>query len=146
MADAKIECDGLMDQAIPFAQKMLRKQGGFYPYAYVLHSSVKVALVGGYDGTEHPESQTIIDLLVGALLKDAEAGTIRAIALVYDVKVGALGTTEKSDAIALALEHRDGYSVVVYCPYVLSGGEVSMGESFAKRSQARVFAPPGTRH
>jgi hypothetical protein len=140
-ADGKAECEGLMNQAILFAQKMLRKQGGFYPYAYVLNSSGKVALVGGYDGKEHPESQAIIDLLIGAFQKDAQAGTIRATALVYDVKVVAPGTTVKSDAIAVALEHRDGYSVAVYFPYVLGAGEVTIGKSFAERSKARVFAP-----
>jgi hypothetical protein len=141
VSDAKTECEGLMNQAIPFAQKMLRQHGEFYPYGYVLKSSGKVALAGGYDGTEHPKSQTIIDLLVDAFQKDAQAGTIRATALVYDVRVMPPGATAKSDAIAVALDHRDGYSVVVFFPYVLSGGEVTIGTSFVERGESRVFPP-----
>jgi len=138
--DAKTDCEILMNEAIPFAKRMLREHGEFYPYGYVMSSSGEIALKAGYDGTEHPKSQTIIDLLIAGFKKDAAAGRVKATALVYDIRVIPPGAAEKSDAIAVALDHRDNYSVVVVLPYVLNNGEISVGTAFAQRRDPHIFA------
>jgi hypothetical protein len=139
--DAKADCEILMNEAIPFAKRMLREHGEFYPYGYVMKPSGEIALKAGYDGTEHPKSQVIIDLLTAGFKEDAAAGRVKATALVYDIRVIPPGASEKSDAIAIALDHRDNYSVVVILPYVLNHGEISVGTAFAQRRDSHVFAP-----
>jgi hypothetical protein len=51
VSDPKSESEALMNEAIPFAEKMLEKHGEFYPYGYVMKPSGEIALVAGYDGT-----------------------------------------------------------------------------------------------
>jgi hypothetical protein len=139
VTDAKTESETLMNEALPFAEKMLAKHGEFFPYGYVMKPSGEIALVAGYDGTDRPKSQVIIDLLVDGFKRDAAAGKVKATALVYDILVVPPGGTEKSDAIAVALDHRDNYSVVVISPYVLRGKEPAVGAPFAQKGESRIF-------
>jgi hypothetical protein len=137
--DPKADSEALMNEALPLAEKMLAQHGAFFPYGYVMKPSGEIALVGGYDGADRPKSQIIIDLLVAGFRKDAAAGTVKATALVYDILVVPPGATEKSDAIAVALDHREDYSVVVIFPYVLRGGQPAMGSPFAQKGESRIF-------
>jgi hypothetical protein len=140
VVDAKVESETLMNEAVPFAERMLRQHGEFYPYGYVMKPSGEIALVAGYDGTERPKSQAVIDLLLAGFKRDAAIGKIKATALVYDILVVPPGASEKSDAIAVALDHRDNYSVVVIFPYVLRNGDLAVGAPFAQKGESRIFA------
>jgi hypothetical protein len=140
VSDAKAESEALMNEAVPFAEKMLRQHGECYPHGYIMKPSGEIALVAGYDGTDRPKSQIIIDLLVAGFKRDAAVGKVKATALVYDILVAPPGASEKSDLIAVALDHRDNYSVVVIFPYVLRHGELTIGAPFAQKGESRIFA------
>jgi hypothetical protein len=142
--DAKAECEVLLNEAMPFAEKMLREHGEFYPYGYEMKPAGAIKLVAGYTGTDHPKSQLIIDLLVEGFKQDAVAKRIKATALVYDMLVVPPGASVKSNAIAVALDHRDNYSVIVIFPYVLDHGNLTVGAPFVEKGESRVFpmAPP----
>jgi hypothetical protein len=62
LLDAKEQFERLVSEAIPFAEKLLRKRKGFYPYAYVLRPNGETAVFAGDDGNERPKSQDIIDI------------------------------------------------------------------------------------
>src|SRR3546814_10352091 len=47
---------------------------------------------------------------------------------VYDARVQPPGTSSKSDAVAIELEHRAGYNVTVYFPYTIKNGAVRSEE------------------
>jgi hypothetical protein len=136
---AKSECESLLGNALPFAEQMLSEHGEFYPYGQALSSDGKVVAVAASDGSEHPPSRTIIDLLKRGFESGARDGTYKATALVYDVKVTLPTTGEKSDAIAVELDHIDEYSVVVFVPYSLEGGKPIYGEMFAQKGAGQVF-------
>jgi len=57
------------------------------------------------------------------------------------VKVILPSSGQKSDAIAVSLNHRDNYSVIVLFPYQLKNGKLSLGEIFAQKGEADVFPP-----
>jgi hypothetical protein len=99
----------------------------------------QIISVAGYDGREHPPSQEIIDLLTQALRKDAASKLIVAAAIVWDARVRLSSTAPQTDAIAVALDHRDSYSVIVYFPYTISGKKLSVGEPFAEAGHATIF-------
>lgn len=128
-----------MDAALPFAQRMLREEGAFLPYGAVLGSDGEIRDVSGYDGRECPPAPEIISLLKRAFVDGADSGDYRATALVYDVRVVLPTSGEKSDAIAVALDHRDHYSVVVLFPYQLVDGELALGDVFAQKGSADIF-------
>jgi hypothetical protein len=137
--DAKSECEVLLNEAMPLAERMLREHGEFYPYGYEMMTAGEVKQVVGYTGTDHPKSQTIIDLLIDGFKQDSAVHKIKATALVYDMLVVPPGASSKTDAIAVALDHRDNYSVIVIFPYVLAHGNLTVGEPFAQKGKSLVF-------
>ena len=144
MQESKTECEALLNEAMPLAEKMLREHGEFYPYGYEMTSAGVIKLTAGYTDTDRPKSAVIIDLLIEGFRQDAAAKKIKATALVYDMLVVPPGARAKSDAIAVALDHRDNYSVIVIFPYVLDHGNLTVGTPFAQKGESRIFrlTPP----
>jgi hypothetical protein len=94
----------------------------------------------GYDGREHPPSADIIQILKTNFRRSAQDREYRVTAIVYDVRVVLPQTGIKSDAIAVALDHTDNYSVVVFFPYQIAQSQLIFGETFAQKGDDGVFA------
>ena len=139
MTTPKAECENLMNSALPFAEQMLREHGEFFPYGAALKGNGEMASVAGYDGREKPPSNDIIRMLKQSFVQGAKSGDYKATALVYNVKVTLPSSHQKSDAIVVSLNHRENYSVVVFFPYQLRNGELTVGEVFAEKGEADVF-------
>ena len=60
----------------------------------------------------------------------------------YDVRAVLPDTGVKSDAVAIALDHRDNYSVVVMIPYTLQNRNVRFGSTFAQKGDDQKKPPP----
>ncbi len=140
MTTPKADCEHLIDATLPFAEKMLQMHGEFFPYGAALKTTGDIASVGGYDGREQPPSNEIISLLKELFVKGAKSGEYKATALVYDVRVVLPSTGEKSDAIAVSLNHRENYSVTAFFPYQLANGQVTFGDVFAQKGDGDVFS------
>jgi len=137
---AKADCEELMNAVLPFAEEMLGRHGEFFPFGGAMRPSGEIMSVAGYDGREHPPSLDIIRLIKEAFVQGATQQTYKATALVYDVRIALPGDGVKSDAIAVSLNHRDNYSVIVMFPYTLRGTEVLIGEAMAEAGEGDVFA------
>lgn len=60
--------------------------------------------------------------------------------MVYDVRIVPPGKAEKSDAVAVDLDHRDGMSVTMYFPYHIGADKkVVFGELFASKGADEIF-------
>jgi hypothetical protein len=139
---ARPDLDALFNTALPFAQQMLVERGAFYPFGATMKSDGKIDQVGAHTGEEFPESQELMDLLLGAYRAQALKGELRATALCFDVRTIPPGQTEKSDAICVRLEHVDGDVVDVLLPYCMdSDGNLTWGELFATHGAGTVFSP-----
>jgi hypothetical protein len=137
------DLDDLLNATLPFAQKMLVERGEFYPFGATMKADGKIDLTAGYTGVEFPESQELIDLLLGGYRAQAAKKELMATALCFDVRTIPPGETEKSDAICVRLEHLDGEAVDVLMPYQKDrDGNLTWGELFAARSPGGVFSPP----
>ena len=138
----RAELDALLDPMLEFAEKLLREHGEFYPFAVSLDQQGQMALVAGAAGGEHPESQTVIDLLVDGLRLDAGQGRIRASGICGDALFTG-SDLKKTDAIAMSLEHSLGEGAMVFRPY--SKGRIGgwkFGDLVAQQPPARrVFLP-----
>lgn len=139
MSSPKSECESLMNEALPFAEQMLSKQGEFFPYGQALSTAGKVVSVAAYDGREQPPSADLIHFLKHAFVQGAKSGEYKATALVYDVRVTLPSSGKKSDAIAVSLNHRDNYSVVVLFAYQIKDGKYVPGEVIAQKGENDVF-------
>jgi hypothetical protein len=135
------DLDTLLDPLLQIAQDMVRKRGEFFPFGNVMKTDGEVALIAGYSGSERPPSQELIDLMVDGMRSQAASGDIRAAGVCYDVRVRSEDGTP-TDAIAVALEHRAGDTVLVLMPYSkgrLTG--VRFGDLTAAPGEHRVFDP-----
>jgi hypothetical protein len=137
--DAKSECEQLMNSALPLAKQMLQEHGEFFPFGMALNSNGKVVAVAPYDQREHPTSEDFIRQLKHIFSAQAKAGEFRATALIYDATVQTPTNGVNTDAIAVALDHRDNYSVVVFVPYQLERNQLTLGEMFAQQGAGEVF-------
>lgn len=132
------ELDGMVDPLLDLAQDLLRKHGEFFPFGATLSTAGEMALNAGATGDEHPPSQEVIDVLAQGMRAEAEAGTIRAAAICYDIRFTPAGS-DQTDAIAISFEHRAGDRVLVVQPY--SKGRLT-GWRFGDLSAS---APPDSR-
>jgi len=137
---AKAEAQDLMNSALPFAENMLTERGTFFPYAQALGQDGKVVAIGANDGRDRPPAREVIELLKQGLRAGAKTGQYKATALIYDVRIALPSTGAKSDAIAVSLNHRDKYAVVVFFPYKLEGKQVVIGDAIAQEEENYVFA------
>ncbi len=143
MQGTKADCESLMNAVLPFAESTLLKHGEFFPFGGALTANGQIARVGVYDGREQPPSNDVILLLKQAFLQGAKCGEYKATALVYDVRVTLPSSDKKSDAIAVSLNHRDDYSVIIFFPYEIKEGRLQFGEVFAQKGEADIFEPRG---
>ncbi len=135
----KVDCEVLMNSVIPFAEQMLSSHGEFLPFGGAMRSSGELVSVAGYDGDERPQSSDVIRLIKEGFIEAARQGQFKATALVYDVRTVVPSTGNKSDAIAVSLNHRDSYSIVVIFPYKIDNGKLTVGDAFAQKGEADIF-------
>jgi hypothetical protein len=139
-AAQKKQLEMLIGAALPFAQQMLKAHGEYFPFGATMDAQGKISQVGADTGSEHPASADIIALLKGAYRKNGLEEKIIACALVYDVRTVPPGATEKSDAVAIDLNHRDGLSVTMYYPYRIEADKsVVFGTAFAAKGPSDIF-------
>ena len=139
VSDPKADCEVLMNSVVPFAEQMLSSHGEFLPFGGAMRPSGELVSVAGFDGEEHPQSSDVIRLIKEGFIGAARQGQYKATALVYDVRTTLPSTGDKSDAIAVSLNHRDSYSVVVIFPYRINDGKLTVGTAFAQKGEADIF-------
>ena len=139
MDNPKADCEALMNSVLSFAEQMLTTHGEFIPFGGAMRPDGQLVSISGDDGNEHPKSDDIIAIMKEGFVAAAHKGEFKATAIVYDVHVKLSSNEEMSDAIAVSLNHRDGYSVVVLFPYKIDAGELILGTAFAQKGEADIF-------
>lgn len=125
------------------ALRMLQKHREFFPFGGHMTADGAITFEGAYNGTEHPASNDLIELLRQAHRRDAVTQKLRACATIYDIRTIPPGRTEKQDASASAIDHVSGYSVVVVFPYSFdSSEELQVEFPFAVEGAHDIF--PGS--
>ncbi len=139
----KVDVEALMNDLLPFAQKMLREHREFLPFGAHMKPDGVIVWESAYDGREHPPPQDLIDLLRDAHQEQARSKSIKACATVYDIRTIPPGRVEEQDAIAVNLDHESGYSVVVIFPYSFrADGQLFVEPPFANKGDAAIFGEP----
>lgn len=140
MKSPQEECEDLMNSVLPFAKLMLRKEREFFPYGGAMTPDGQMIDVGADTGDEHPASKEVLAVLEKGFQDAAKTGKYKATAIVVDMLVVPPGKSAKQDAIAVRLDHRDGFSAIVFFPYVLgSDGALAVEAPFAVKGEQRIF-------
>ena len=130
----------LFNTVLSFAKLMLSEHGEFYPFGATMSLDGEITDVGAaVEGTHHPASQTLIELMTTQFQQLAATGQIRAAAICYDVRTVPPGETDKTDAVLCGLEHCSGESVDVFVPYKKAVSDFQYGEVFSSRRTATFF-------
>ena len=138
----RADLDPLLAEGIRAARFLLDKNGEFFPFGVVLAKDGTHKHVQGWTGEERPPSDDILKLLVAGFRSEAAVGSLRATALVADVRVARAAGERKTDAIRVTLEHEDGTAVECFLPYRKSWLKgITYGEVFASSAQRAVFPP-----
>jgi hypothetical protein len=137
------ELEEVLNALLPFAQRMLQEYGEFHPFGASMRSDGTISLIGAdVDGSEFPKSTDLIELMEAGLLKDAKSGKIKASGICMDVRVMEPDKSEKTDAIRVDLEHKEGQVVSVFLPYEKGPAQkVIYGKIFASSADRKIFIP-----
>ena len=137
------ELHRLVDDLLPFAEKMLRQHREFLPFGGHIKADGEIVWEGAYNGEELPLSQDLIDLLHESHRKMADQHLIRACAVVYDIRTIPPGKSKKKqDAICAAADSRDGRSVRFVFPYRFSLlGKLVVEPGYTIPQGAGIFSP-----
>ena len=131
----------LLNSLLFMAEKLLKKQGEFYPIGAIMLSDGEIRYVGAkIDGNDRPQSRSLIDLLTEMIQKEAVRGTLRAAGISYDALTVPPGKHEKQDAICCSLEHCLGEVVDVFKPYAKTeDGTFRFDDIFAAKRTPQFF-------
>lgn len=132
----------LVDDLLPFAEKMLRQHKEFLPFGGHMKPDGEIVWEGAYNGDELPLSQDLIDMLHESHRKMAAEHVIKACAVLYDIRTVPLGKSKKQDAICAAADSRDGRSVRFVFPYRISlFGKLIVEPGYMVPEGAGIFSP-----
>ena len=135
---AQAELDRLLDSALRVAQGKLGQAAEFEPVAILMDVDARI-LEMALDTTElgkHPSTQTLIDSALVNLRQVKKSA--RCTAVIINTHL----TKDKTDAVEIRLEHRDGASLVVLLRYKRAsfGNQVTYGELSAFSARSVVWA------
>ena len=140
---SKQESEALLSALLPFAEKMLREHGEFYPYGGYMKPDGTIVEVGVAEpaaDTERPKPKDLIYVLRNSLQELARSNECQAVAMVSHVAVMVPNSGSKSDAIQICIEHVDHYSAEIFFPYQRTEADVVYGETFAQPGKSEIFA------
>ena len=134
----KQQIEGLMNELVPFAEKMLAEHRGFHPFGGYLDRSGKVVHVGVKPTSGNATASDRVEMLVGDFRKKVARGLVMACAIVTDVAFP-LEDGSTGDAIKLFLEHREGYCAEVFVRYEIIGDVVEAKNTVAQQGDPMFF-------
>ena len=118
-----------MNFGLPLVEELLKRHGEFLPFGAAMRPNGEIVCLGAYDGREVPSLAggfaEIIRSLKDNFIDGARRQEYMATALFYEVGFTLPSSTERRDAVAVSLNHRDGYSVIVLLPYTIEDGDVA---------------------
>ena len=138
-SQAQWDAEYLQEFVVPLARLSLERSDQFLPIGAALERTDKFVLMPVRESDTTLSSHDIIKLLQETLAQGADDGDYKTTALVYDATIPLHASGKQSDAIAVAIDHRDGYSAVTFLPYELRGKKLQMGTPITRCGISSVF-------
>ena len=142
-AQPKADCETVMNFGLPLAEEMLKRHGEFLPFGAAMRPNGEIVCLGAYDGRAYRSLAGSFADLIGSLKEAFVAGARRreylATALFYEVALTAAPGGAGLSAVAVSLNHRDGYSVVVVLPFTIDDGKLVYDDPRAQPGEADIF-------
>lgn len=145
--DESPELNEMLNAVLPFAQDMLVKEGGFYPFAVTMDGEGEMTAKSYEIDDEDTEPERVLFALAEEVRKETAEEALRAVALCWDARIQAGDEEELRDAVAVAVETPAGEAVEVFVPYGPAldpegEGTIIFGDAVAAERRPSLF--PGT--
>jgi hypothetical protein len=147
-AQTRDDANELLNAAVSYARRMLRKYGEFGPFSFSL--SEKRELVNETVGRKDmpPDPAMLLELLHDQLAERSGKKEIIAAATAANVTMTKASSEGFSDALLVEIEHQSGYCIKAFVPYRIGGGQflgilprfVRFGAVQVQNGVARLFA------
>ncbi|HKB07150.1 MAG TPA: hypothetical protein VKF61_02585 [Candidatus Polarisedimenticolia bacterium] len=136
----KEEAEKLMNAGLPLARRAVVEGREMTPFAFLMTLKGESRPFIPTEESSGPASQAAIDSLIKSLREGAEGGSYRAIAIYAQVRIEPPSGGGVTDAIEVMLEHRGGYCVNAFFPYMRGDdGSLDFKGFFAVPRPGAVF-------
>jgi hypothetical protein len=136
---AESECKDLIEHALNGAKVLLESEGSFRPHVLALSAGGEIEVV--FAETEDGDAQEDLEALRSYLGDEAEAGSLRAAAIVLNTWIHSEDQATKRDAVVAIVEHSAGVARHTHQFYALEERRGDMATSFAVTWQERATEP-----
>lgn len=133
------DMDGVLDEGIRSAVRLLEKNREFYPFGIAKADDGEITHVQGYMEEDCPSSSNMIDVIVHGLRQGAEKGRYLTAAVVSDVRLRDRSSGQTMDAIRVDIEDQEQHAITCYVPYEQNDSNVNLGEIVAESASPTIF-------
>jgi hypothetical protein len=141
------DANEVLNAAVAYAKRMLRRYGEFGPFGYRMNREGEVALEVVAQHDMPPDPPMLLELLYGQFAERAKKGLLLAAATASNVTMGKPSKEGFEDAVMVEIEHKKGYCIKAFVPYRITGGQlhgifprvVRFGRLLVQDSEQRLF-------
>jgi hypothetical protein len=146
-AQTRDDANELLNAAVHYAQRMLRKYGEFGPFAISLSEKREIVNETVPRKDMPPDPSMLLELLHDQLVERSGKKEIIGAATAANVTLGKVSTEGFSDALLVEIEHQSGYCIKAFVPYKIGGGQflgilpryIRFGAVQVQNGEARFF-------
>ena len=142
------DANELLNAAVNYAKRMLRKYGEFGPFGFSLNQQRELVNETVPRKDLPPDPAMLLQLLQDQLTERSSNKEIIAAATAANVTLAKTSEEGFSDALLVEIEHQNGYCIKAFVPYRMAGGQllgvlprvVRFGAVQVQNGAARLFA------
>ena len=142
------DANELLNAAVNYAKRMLRKYGEFGPFGFSLNQQRELVNETVPRTDLPPDPAMLLQLLQDQLTERSSNKEIIAAATAANVTLAKTSEEGFSDALLVEIEHQNGYCIKAFVPYRMAGGQllgvlprvVRFGAVQVQNGAARLFA------
>jgi hypothetical protein len=133
------QAQALMAKLVPFAAENIAEFGEFYPFGAGVNAQGDIMSVAGHKGNDFVEQQNALDNI---FLEFQQGITDNGLILTAVFSNQLIQSPDKKipvQAIVIRLDHKEGFSRVVYLPYMKTEQGVQYGKMMMDAGKGEVF-------
>ncbi len=147
-AQTRDDANELLNAAVNYARRMLRKYGEFGPFGFSLNEKRELINETVPRKDMPPDPSMLLELLHEQLAERSGKKEIIAAAMAANVTMKKTSAEGFSDALMVEIEHQSGYCIKAFVPYRIGGGQflgflpryIRFGAVQVQNGEARLFA------
>ncbi|HTZ88965.1 MAG TPA: hypothetical protein VMA71_01415 [Alloacidobacterium sp.] len=147
-ATTRDDANELLNAAVNYARRMLRKYGEFGPFGFSLNAQREIVNETVPRKDMPPDPSLLLELLHDQLVERSGKKEIIAAAIAANVTMSKASAEGFSDALLVEIEHQSGYCIKAFVPYRMGGGQlfgllpryIRFGAVQVQNGVARLFA------